>query len=279
MQDSMDSYETVIKPRQKWKLIDIAELWKYRELFLIFVWRDLKVRYKNTLLGILWVIFQPLLVTFVFTIFFGKVAKISSENLPYLLFVFIGLIFWTFFSSAVTQASNSFIENENILKKVYFPKEILPLSSIVTGLVDLSINLIILVIFILYFEIIPATVTLIVITLGVSITFLTASGLGLLLSSLNVKYRDIRYILPFFIQIFLFLTPVIYPLSTLRDSLRIILLLNPLAGVIESTRSAIGGSSHLDYGILTVSLVSSIVIFLLGLIYFRTTERFFADII
>ena len=271
-------YEIVIKPKQKWQLVDLAELWRYRELFYIFTWRDIKVRYKQTLLGVLWVIFQPLVSTGIFTIFFGRLAKIPSDNLPYELFVLIGLVFWMFFSNSVTHASGSMIENLNIIKKVYFPKEILPVSASLTSLVDFLINFIVVLVATFLFGFVPSLTTLIIIPIAVIITIFTASGLGMFLASLNVKYRDVRYILPFFIQTMLFVTPVIYPTATLRDSFRPFLALNPMTGVIESTRSVISGSSTLDLKMLIISVVSSIIIFLCGLIYFRQTERFFADI-
>ncbi len=270
--------ETIIKPKQSWHLTDFSELLKYKELFYIFTWRDLKVRYKQTLLGVAWVIFQPLITAIIFTFFFGRLAKIPSENLPYEVFVFTGLIFWTYFSSSVTSATNSFIENAEIIKKIYFPKEILPITSSLTGIVDLLINLIVLFFLIFYFQINPSPTFLLVVPFAILICMLTASGLGLLLASFNIKYRDVRYILPFFIQILLFLSPIIYPASVVRDSLRILLFLNPISGAVEIVRKAIGGNPNIDLEILSLSLFVSIVIFILGLSYFRRNERFFADI-
>lgn len=270
--------QIIIKPREKWRILNIAEIWRYRELFYIFVWRDVKVRYKQTFLGILWVIFQPLVTTGIFTIFFGRLAKIPSGNMPYELFALTGLIFWTFFSGSLTHASNSMIENLNIIKKVYFPKEILPISSSLTGLVDLSINLVVLAIALLIFGFKPSPIIFLIVPLSVIISILSASGLGMLLASINVKYRDVRYILPFFIQMLLFVTPVIYPAATVRDSFRPFLALNPMTGVIEAIRSTISGSNIIDYQLLSISLISSFAIFLLGMLYFRSTERYFADI-
>lgn len=273
----MRSKVTVIKPKQKWQLFDFQELWFYRELFWIFTWRDIKVRYKQTLLGIIWVVFQPLVTTGIFTIFFGKLAKIPSGNLPYELFVFIGLVFWSFFSGALSHASSSMVENANLLKKVYFPREILPLSSIVTSFVDFGINLTLLFIFVIIYRYFPSPLILIVLPLAIIITALTASGVGFFFASVNVKYRDVRYILPFFIQILLFLTPVIYPSSVVNESFRFLFALNPMTGVIDSIRQVLSGSSEVNLPMLVISIFSSVSVFILGLIYFRATERFFAD--
>jgi len=270
--------ETLIKPRQKWQLLDLPELWRFRELLLIFTWRDIKVRYKQTFLGVAWVILQPLVTMFVFTVFFGKLAKIPSGNLPYQLFVFIGLVFWTYFSTALTSASNSFVENANIIKKVYFPKEILPISSVITATVDFGINLCVLSILTFYFGFRPSPIILIIAPISIFITILSASGLGFFLASVNVKYRDVRYILPFFIQMLLFLTPVIYGSFSVRDSIRGFLLINPLTGVIESMRVAISGTGTIEYKLLLISFFGASIIFVLGLLYFKSTERFFADI-
>ena len=274
----MNQYEIVIKPKQKWMLLDLAELWRFRELFYIFTWRDIKVRYKQTFFGVAWVIFQPLAATGIFTIFFGRLAKIPSDNMPYELFAFIGLTFWIFFSGSLAHAANSMVENLNIIKKVYFPKEILPIAASITSLVDLFINLVILLAIALFFGFSPSPMILIVTPIVIIIAVCAASGIGMFLASINVKYRDVRYILPFFIQMMLFLTPVIYPSSTVRDSFRPFLALNPMTGVIETMRKVIGGSGSVDFGLLAISFLSALFFLTVGLIYFRSTERYFADI-
>src|SRR3990167_11180725 len=234
--NKIESYEIKIKPIKTNFYLNLKELWDYRELFYIFAWRDIKVRYKQTFLGVAWVVFQPLASMVVFTVFFGNFAKIPSGNLPYPLFVLCGLVFWTFFSNTLSSASSSLVSNENIIKKVYFPKVILPLSTIITGSVDLGINIILLFLVGLYFRFIPSFLVLPIILVGYIISFLTASGLGLFFSALNVKYRDVRYIIPFFIQLLIFLTPVIYPISMIQSSGKFFFLLNPMAPVIESMR-------------------------------------------
>lgn len=273
------NFEIKIKPVKTNFYLNFKELWDYRELFFIFAWRDLKVRYKQTVLGISWVLFQPLVSMVVFTFFFGNFVKIPSGNLPYPLFVLCGLIFWTFFSNTLSFASSSLVSNENIIKKVYFPKVILPLSTVITGSVDLFISLILLFIVGFYFKFTPSVFTLIVIPLGYLISFLTASGLGLFFSALNVKYRDVRYIIPFFIQLLIFLTPVIYPTSIVSSSSKFLFVLNPMAAVIESTRVVIGGSPSVDFLALGTATLIALVIFFFGLAFFNATEKFFADII
>lgn len=272
-------YEIQIDPVKTNFYLNFKELWDYRELFYIFAWRDIKVRYKQTILGITWVVFQPLIQMLVFSIFFGKFVQINSSNLPYPLFVLCGLVFWTFFSSTLSSASSSLINNENIIKKVYFPKIVLPLSSVITGSVDLFISLLLLLIVSLYFKFVPSLWALVIIPLGYFISFLTASGLGLFFSAINVKYRDIRYVIPFFIQLLIFLTPVIYPTSVIESSSRVFFILNPMAAVIESTRAVISGNPSLDFFSLGTAIFISLLIFFLGLAFFNATEQFFADII
>ena len=270
---------TIIKPKPKWMLLDIAELWRYRELFYIFVWRDIKVRYKQTLLGASWAIFQPLSSMFIFTIFFGNFAKIPSGTLPYSLFVLTGLVFWTFFSGILSAASNSMISNEDIVKKVYFPREILPTSTVGTNFLDFMISFSILLLVSFYFHFFPNILVFVIVPLGILITALGSLGLGLLLSAFNVKYRDVRYVLPFFIQMMIFLTPIIYPSSIMRPSFRYIIALNPMTGVIEAVRTVFSGSNIINWQILGISAASSLALFVIGLYYFRATERFFADIV
>lgn len=276
---NMNEQTIIIKPKSKFSLLDISEMWEYRELFFVFAWRDIKVRYKQTMLGAAWAVFQPLSSMFIFTIFFGNFAKIPSGELPYSLFVLIGLIFWNYFSGILSRASNSLIENEGIVKKVYFPREILPLSALGANFVDFSVSFILLLVISFYLGFVPNTLALLVVPLGLVITTIGASGLGLLFSAFNVKYRDVRYVLPFFIQMMIFLTPVIYPTSIMRESLRYLINLNPAAGVIESIRIVFSGGSEINWLTLVVSGLSSILLFIVGLYYFKLTERFFADIV
>lgn len=269
----------IIKPDSRELLLNLKEVWRFRELFLIFAWRDIKVRYKQTILGLTWVIFQPLLTSSIFTIFFGKLAKIPSGELPYSLFVLTGLVFWIYFSTGLTHASNSMIENEHIIKKVYFPKVILPLSSVVTASIDFVINLVLLFIiaFGMGYRLHP--IALLILPLNIVVTFLAASSLGLILASLNVKFRDVRYILPFFIQTALFLTPIIYPITITRPNYRYLMAINPMTSVIESTRQLFTSSPQFHYDLYLISFLSMIFFIVLGLTYFRSMEKYFADIV
>lgn len=275
----MNQTEIIIRAKPKWQLVDLSEIWRYRELFYVFTWRDLKIRYKQTVLGILWVIFQPVVTMIIFTIFFGRLTKIPSGDLPYSLFVLCGLTFWSFFSGALSHASDSMITNESIIKKVYFPKIILPFSAILTSSVDFVFNFIFLLAYAMFVGFIPKTIGILLIPYGIIITILSAFGLGLFLSSFNVKYRDVRYILPFFIQLFLFITPIIYPLTVVSETNRFIMALNPMSSVVEATRFIFSQNYVIHPELLMISTVSSIIILLLGLFYFRKTERFFADIV
>lgn len=271
--------EIVIKPQDTSLFLDFSEIWRYHELLYIMAWRDIKVRYKQTALGIAWAILQPIITMIIFTIFFGKLAKIPSGELPYSLFVLCGLVFWTFFSGALTHASSSMIDNEGIVKKIYFPKIILPISSIVTSSIDFVINFIILIIFALFLGFIPSLWVFLIVPSALILASVTIAGMGLFMSSFNVKYRDVRYILPFFIQILMFITPVIYPLSIVSPTNRYIMAINPMTSVIESVRLVFSGGSFIDPLLLLISFFSAGCIFLIGLIYFRRTERFFADIV
>jgi lipopolysaccharide transport system permease protein len=269
----------LIKPKQHWYLVDLAELWSFRELFMIFAWRDVMVRYKQTIVGVGWVIFQPLVNTIIFSIFFGNFANVSSGALPYPLFVLLGLIFWTFFSTSLSHAANSFIENTAILGKVYFPREILPFSSIAVGFIDFSVSAVLFVALALYYQVSFSFGFFLMVLIGLVITVISSAGLGLLLASINVKYRDVRYILPYFLQMMIFVTPVIYPLSVMRPSLQRIVSLNPMAGVIDGLRTALVTGEIQNLGSLGMAFLSSIVLFVIGLLYFRKTQAFFADLL
>lgn len=270
---------TVIRPRPSWYIINLHELWDYRELFYIFSWRDIKVRYKQTVLGILWVLLQPLLSMVIFTVFFGNFAHIPSDGLPYPVFVLLGLVFWGYFSGALSRASTAFIDNEALVKKVYFPREILPFSTVVTAFADFLVSLLLFFIVAFAYRVSFNIAFFGMIIIALIITTLTSAGLGLLVASINIKYRDVRYIIPYFLQLMIFVTPVIYPLSIVRPSIQFILALNPMAGVINSLRSVLISGTVVDPAHLLISLVSAVILFIVGMLYFRRTERFFADIL
>lgn len=268
---------TIIKNTTGWASINIGELWAYRELFYIFAWRDIKVRYKQTVIGVLWAVLQPILLMVIFSTFFGGLAKIPSEGVPYPVFVFSGLLYWNYFSTSLTGTSNSLIDNENILKKIYFPRLVLSLSPSLTPMIDFIISLVVLFGIMLYYGT-TFHLSLLVLPIVLLLAFLAASGLGMFLAALNVRYRDIRYALPFFIQSLLFLTPVIYPTTLIPEQYRWILSLNPMTGIIEAARASITGAKPLDIELLGLSALISLLLFTIGIFYFRKTERFFADI-
>jgi len=270
--------ETIIKPKKTFSWNDIREFWKYRELLYFFTWRDLKVRYKQTAIGVSWALFQPVITMVVFSVFFGKLAKMPSDGIPYPIFVYVGLLIWQFFSSALSETSDCLITNQAIITKVYFPRLILPISAVLTKLVDFFIASIILVGMMIYYNYTPNLIGLLILPLLLFISFLFAVGAGLFLAALNVKYRDVRYILPFFIQLLLFVTPVIYPAS-IAGKYSWILAINPMTGVINAAHAAILGNAPINWLLLGISFVTTSILFVSGIIYFKKTERSFADII
>lgn len=279
MNKGQDNINYVIVPPKGLIDINLVEIWRYRELLLIFAWRDIKVRYKQTVLGIAWAVFQPLFTMIIFTVFFGNLAKIPSDGVPYPIFVYSGLLFWTYFSSSLTNASNCMIENESIIKKIYFPRLLLSIGATITPIIDFGFSFIVFLGLMFVFGFVPNLLGLLIVPLLLLISMVAASGLGLFLASINVKYRDVRYILPFFIQILMFVTPVIYPVSIIPATYKWIAYLNPMSGVIDTARSLILGNGTIDWLGLYFSMIMSIIIFVFGIMYFRKTERFFADII
>jgi lipopolysaccharide transport system permease protein len=273
-----NAHTTVIKPKKIFSFFDLKEVWSYRELLYFFTWRDFKVRYKQTAIGALWAIFQPFITMVIFSIFFGELLKIPSDGVPYPIFVYTGLLFWQFFSSALSDTSNVLITNQAIITKVYFPRLILPLSSIITKFIDFGIAALILVGMMVYYGYTPHLVGLLIIPLLLFITFMASTGLGLFLASVNVKYRDVRYALPFFIQILMFVTPVIYP-AGIAGKYSWILALNPMMGVIQSARAALLGTTVLNWALIGISLLATFILMIIGIYTFKKTERYFADII
>jgi len=271
--------EIVIKPQKGWLNIDLKELWDYRELAYFFVWRDIKVRYKQTAVGALWAIFKPLIAMLIFTFFFGRFAKMPSDGVPYPVFVYIGLLLWNYFSFGLTLSSGSMVGNAGIIQKIYFPRLIVPFSSSLVGLVDFAVASVILIGIMFYYRYPPNMIGIFYLPLLIFITFLSSVGLGCFLAAVNVKYRDVRYVLPFFIQMMMFLTPVIYPVSMLGDKFKWVMALNPMAGVIETARGTLLGIRAVNWQLLSISIIVSIALFIFGIFYFRKTERYFADII
>ena len=269
---------TIIRPKKTFSLNDFREIWNYRELLYFFTWRDLKVRYKQTFIGAAWAILQPFITMVVFTVFFGKLTQMPSDGVPYPIFVYVGLLFWQFFSSALSETSNTLIANQSIITKVYFPRLILPLSAVLTKFVDFLIASFILIGLMFYYGYTPHLLGFLLIPILLIITFMASVGSGLCLASINVKYRDVRYALPFFIQILLFITPVIYPAS-IAGKYSWVLALNPMTGVIQSARAALLGTTPINWLLLFISFLVCLAILSIGIFYFKKVERYFADIL
>jgi lipopolysaccharide transport system permease protein len=265
-----------IKPSRGWAPLRLRELWEYRELLYFLTWRDIKVRYKQTVLGASWAIIQPFFTMLIFSIFFGRLGKIPSDGVPYPVFSYTGLVFWTFFATSLTNAANSLIVSSNLLTKVYFPRLAIPLSAVSSCLVDLALAFVVLVAMMAYYGIFP-TANVVWLPLLILLALVTALGVGLWLSALNVKYRDIRYALPFITQFWLFASPVAYPSSMLDERWRLIYGLNPMAGVVEGARWALLGTGNAPGLIVGVSALASVLVFVGGLYYFRRVEKYFAD--
>jgi len=275
---SASSKTTVIRPKKTLSLQDFKEIWAYRELLYFFTWRDFKVRYKQTFIGVAWALFQPFMSMVVFSLFFGALAGVPSDGVPYPIFVYVGLLFWQFFSDALNDTSGALISNQAIVTKVYFPRLILPISTVITKLVDFAIASVILVGLMMYYHFIPNMTGMLLLPLLLAITFMAALGGGLFLASINVKYRDVRYILPYFIQLFMFITPVIYSAS-IAGKYSWILAFNPMSGVIQTARAAFLHTAPINWLLITISIVTSIIILAVGTMVFKKTERYFADII
>ena len=267
-----------IRPPQGWSSLGLRELWEYRELLYFLMWRDVKVRYKQTALGVAWVVLQPLLMMLIFTLFFGKLGGIPSDGVPYPVFTFCALLPWQLFAHALTESSNSLVGNQNLLTKVYFPRLVVPISAVLGGLVDFAIAFVILLILMAYFGIVPG-VAILTLPFFILLAVMTALGVGLWLSALNVQYRDVRYTIGFLIQFWLFATPVAYPSSLIPEGWRALYGLNPMAGVVEGFRWALLGKAAAPGPLLAVSVGVVMLIFVSGLYYFRRMEETFADLI
>jgi lipopolysaccharide transport system permease protein len=257
--------------------LGLAELWRYRELLYFLTLRDVKLRYKQTLLGAAWAIIQPLCAMLLFTLVFSRLARLPSDDIPYPLFAYAGLAPWTFFANAITNAANSLVGSTSLVTKVYFPRMIIPAAPVLAGLVDLGIALLLLVPLLIYYQI-TLTWQLLFLPVFICLATLLAFGVGMLLAALNVKYRDIRYALPFLVQLWLFASPVIYPLSLTPPKWKWIFTLNPMTGIIEGTRSSLFGRPF-DWTAIGVSLVVALFVIALAAYFFRRVEDSFADII
>jgi len=268
---------TCVQRSHGWSFPDLEEVWRYRELLYFFVWRDIRVRYKQTVLGASWAVIQPLFTMIVFTIFFGHLAKIPSEGIPYPIFAYAALVPWAYFAQSITQASNSLISHQGIITKVYFSRLIIPLSAALSGLLDFAIAFLVLLAMIIFYGIVPNFAMLLVPPL-ILLSMVTALGVGLWMSALNVMYRDVRYAVPFIVQLWLLATPIAYPSSLVPEAWRTLYGVNPMVGVTEGFRSALLGTGETFGPMFLVSVLVSLLLLATGLLYFQRMERTFADV-
>jgi lipopolysaccharide transport system permease protein len=268
----------LIKPKKGWQLINFKELLNYRDLFYFLITRDIKVRYKQTVLGGLWAIIQPFFLMVIFSLFFGALAKVPSDGVPYPIFNYSAMIAWTYFSNSVSGASNSLVTNSSLVSKVYFPRLIISLSPVLAFLLDFVISFIILIAMMFYFGVYP-NITVLFLPFLVIIMILLASGVGTFLASLNAKYRDIQYTIAFLLQFWMFASPVVYPVSMLPERFHLVYAINPMTGIIEGFRSALLGTTPFPTQMVLISALVSLIIFIVGVMYFRRTEQYFADVL
>lgn len=276
--EKQEQWDTLIRPVSGWVPLELRELWEYRELLYFFIWRNIKIRYKQTVLGGAWAVIQPFLTMIVFSIFFGRLAGIPSEGVPYPIFVYTALVPWTFFANALSQASNSLLDHERMITKIYFPRLLLPMAAVFSGLLDFVIAFFLLIGMLVWYGPTPTSAIWLV-PFFVLMSAVTALGVGLWLSALNVRYRDVRYVIPFLIQFWLFCTPIAYPSSLVPAQWQTLYGLNPMVGVVEGFRWALLGLTPVSTSMIMVSLSIAVIVLIAGLYYFRRTEETFADVI
>lgn len=268
----------IIRPGNQSLVDSLREFWDYRDLLYILAAREVSVRYKQTVIGVVWVVLQPLMTTLIFTVVFGRFAKIPSDGIPYAIFSYSALVLWSLFSQGMERAANSIIADEKLITKVYFPRLVIPFAAVGSAWIDFAVSLFILLPLTYIYGLRP-TGSLLLIPLVMIVVMISAAGVGTLLAGLNVRYRDFRYIIPFFLQIWLYASPIVYPVSIVPESLRLLYYLNPMAGLIEAFRFAVSGQGSFSGMGLGISAVTSVIIFAIGLTVFRQVERSFADFI
>lgn len=268
----------VLVPTKGWRHLDLGELWRYRELAFFFAWRDIKVRYKQTVLGVAWAIIQPFFTMVIFSIFFGRLGKMPSDGVPYPIFAYAALVPWTFFANSLTQSTESLVAGADLIKKVYFPRMILPLSSVISGVIDFLLAFTVLIGMMFFYGVMP-TANVVWLPLFLLLALVTSLGVGMWLTAMNVQFRDVRYAVPFLVQAWLFATPIAYPSSLLPGAWRIIYGINPMVGVVEGFRWALLATDTAPGPVIFVSAVVSLLLFVSGAFYFRRMEKSFADVV
>jgi lipopolysaccharide transport system permease protein len=268
-----------IEPSRGWVSLKLRELWEYRELLYFLTWRDIKVRYKQTVLGAAWAVLQPFMTMIVFSLFFGGLAQIPSDGVPYPIFSYTALVPWTFFATGLSMSSNSLVGSANLIKKVYFPRLTIPIATVLSGVIDFLIAFAVLIGMMLFFGILP-TANVLFLPFFVLLAFVTSLGVGLWLSAMNVQFRDVRYTVPFLTQFWMFITPIAYPSSLIEnETLRALYGINPMAGVVEGFRWALLGTDSAPGPVIIVSSIAALLLLISGLFYFRRMEKTFADVV
>jgi lipopolysaccharide transport system permease protein len=268
----------VIKPKKGLFHLDLKDVWQYRELLYFLIWRDVMVRYKQTAIGVGWTILQPLITMLIFTVIFSKLAKIPSDGMPYPVFAFTALLPWSYFSQALARSANSLVNSSNLVTKIYFPRLLIPISSVLAPIIDLFFSFLILLVLMAWFNVAP-TRGLLALPLFLGLAVLTSLAVGLWSSALNVRYRDVGHTIPFLTQVWMYASPVAYPVSMVPEKWRLLYSLNPMVGVIEGFRWALLGKESPDFGVMAVSSTAVMILLLGGIVYFKRMERTFADII
>lgn len=270
---------TIIEPSSGWAPVKLRELWEFREVLYFLVWRDIKVRYRQTLIGTTWAVIQPFLTMVVFTVFFGRLAKMPSDGLPYPLFAFAALVPWMFFANGLTQGTSSLVASGNLITKVYFPRLLVPTARVLGGGLDLVLALLMLLGMMWWYGVTPRPASLVWLPGFTLLAVISAFGISFWLSALNVRYRDIQHVVPFLVQLWLFATPIAYPSSLLADHWRTVYALNPMVGVVEGFRWALLGTGSAPWSVVTASTLAAVVLLVTGAFFFRRVERTFADLI
>jgi lipopolysaccharide transport system permease protein len=268
----------VIEPAARWPSINVGEMWANRELLLFLVWRDIKVQYAQTALGAGWAVLQPLLTMLIFTVIFGRLAKIPSDGVPYSVFTLAALIPWMYFSNAFSAASSSLVASSNLITKVYFPRLIIPVVAVLSGLVNFAVSCVVLAIMMAWYHVTPSVLAIPMIPALLLLTILTATGVGCWLAAIYIQYRDVRHIVPFIVQIWMYISPVVYPSSLVPERYRTLYALNPMAGIIQTFRVVLLRTGEIPWGTLGISTIVGVSLFLSGTLYYRRTEHLFADV-
>ncbi|MEP7087996.1 MAG: ABC transporter permease [Gemmatimonadota bacterium] len=268
----------VIEPARSWPGLNVGELWANRELLLFLVWRDIKVQYAQTVLGAAWAVVQPLMTMLIFTLVFGRLAKIPSDGVPYSVFTLAALIPWMYFSNAFSAASSSLVNSSNLITKVYFPRLIIPIVSILSGLVNFAVSCVVLAVMMIWYHVTPSWAAMPMIPALLLLMIFTATGVGCWLAAVYIQYRDVRQIVPFIVQIWMYVSPVVYPLSLVPERYRTLYALNPMAGIIQTFRVVLLRTGEIPWGTLGISTIVGMALFLSGTLYYRHTEHLFADV-